>query len=57
MDNNEVCQMLDTLYSELVSEIDIHCNGYLDESATILADAIKEAVKSTRNKLFGPDSE
>lgn len=55
MDNDEVCRMLDTLHSELINEIDIHCNGFLDDKTTILADAIKAAVKSTRQKLFGSE--
>ena len=57
MQKNEVCEMLDTLSSELYNEIDTHLDGFLDEKTTVLAEAIKNAVKSTREKLYGPEED
>ena len=57
MQKNEVCEMLDTLSSELYNEIDIHLDGFLDEKTTVLAEAIKNAVKSAREKLYGPEED
>ena len=54
MKSDEVCEMLDTLYLELINEIDNHCDGFLDASGECLANAIKGAVKTTREKLYGP---
>ncbi len=53
MQKNEVCEMLDTLSSELYNEIETHLDGFLDEKTTVLAQAIQNAVKSTREKLYG----
>ena len=53
MQNNEVCEMLDILSSELYNEIEIHLDGFLDEKTTVLAQAIQNDVKSTREKLYG----
>ena len=33
MKNNEACEMLDTLYLELINEINNHCDGFLDEAS------------------------
>ena len=49
--------MLDTLASELYNEIDTHLDGFLDEKTAVLAEAIKSAVKSTREKLYGREED
>ncbi|MBO5033472.1 MAG: hypothetical protein J6D08_16600 [Lachnospiraceae bacterium] len=53
MNDNPIAELLDTLYLELVSEIDIHCDGMLDTQGELLSEAIKNAIKSTRQKLCG----
>ena len=45
--------MLDTLSSELYNEIDTHLDGFLDEKTAALAQAIMNAVNTTREKLYG----
>ncbi|MCI8800183.1 MAG: hypothetical protein HFH88_10280 [Lachnospiraceae bacterium] len=57
MQKNEVCEMLDTLSSELYNEIDTHLDGFLDERTIALAEAIQNAVKSTREKLYGREED
>ncbi len=55
METNDICEMLDTLSAELCNEIDIHLDGFLDDKTSLLAEAIQNAVKTTRKKLYGSE--
>ncbi len=55
--DNEICEMLDTLSAELYNEIDTHLHGFLDDKTSLLAEAIQDAVKSTRKKLYGSEED
>lgn len=56
MVNVEIADALKCLYNELVNEIDNQNAGRLDDAQTqILADCIKNAVKTTHNKFCEPE--
>lgn len=56
MVNVEIADALKCLYNELVNEIDNQNAGRLDDAQIqILADCIKNAVKTTHNKFCKPD--
>lgn len=55
MNSEEISEMLDTLYLQLVNEIDVSLDGFLDDKTTLLAEAIKNAVKHTRESLYGTE--
>lgn len=55
METNEICEMLDTLSVELYNEIDSHLDGFLDGPTSLLAESIQNAVKTTREKMYGSE--
>lgn len=57
MVNTEIADVLKCLYDELVNEIDIQNAGRLDNTQIqILADCIKNSIKSTHNKFCIPEN-
>lgn len=48
-------QLLKTLYSNIVNEVDVHCAGVLDDSSLMLANHIKSAIKDTYNEYCNPE--
>ena len=57
MVNTEIADVLKCLYNELVKENDIQNAGRFDNVQTqILADCIKNSVKSTHNKFCTPEN-
>lgn len=56
MVNVEIADVMKCLYNELVNEIDNQNAGRLDDvQIQILADCIKNAVKTTHNKFCEPE--
>lgn len=54
MVNEEIATAMKCLYNELVNEIDNHNAENIDENTAILAEAVKNAVKTTHNKFCEP---
>lgn len=48
-------QILETLYNNIVNEVDNHCSGALDDSTLMLYDHIKAAIKDTYNEYCKPE--
>lgn len=56
MSNSDIADVLKCLYNNLVNEIDNHCAGRLDENTEILAESVKNAVKTTYNNFCEPSN-
>lgn len=54
MVNKEISAAMKCLYNELVNEIDNHLTVKLGEDSEALAEAVKNAVKTTHNKFCEP---
>ena len=54
MENVEISTVLKSLYDNLVNEIDNQLGGALDGKTSMLADAVKSAVKHTHNQFCDP---
>ena len=50
MSNTEICKVLNSLYYNLVNEIDNQLGGALDDRSSKLAEALKAAVRDTHNE-------
>ena len=48
-------QILETLYNNIVNEVDNHCSGVLDDSTLMLYNHIKAAIKDTYNEYCKPE--
>ena len=48
-------QILETLYNNIVNEVDNHCSGSLDNSTLMLFDHLKIAIKDTHNEYCKPE--
>ncbi len=55
MVNSDITAVLKCLYNELVNEIDNQNAGNIDINTGVLADAVKNAVKTTHNKFCEPE--
>lgn len=54
MVSKEIAAAMKCLYNELVNEIDNHLAVDIDEGTEALANAVKNAVKTTHNKFCEP---